>query len=334
MKKFILMLALICAVVSANAQIATENSNALDNIYVGMGVGVATPLNFNSVFPLNTVGEIKIGKKVTPVLGFEVEGQVFFNENNFERWTSTAVKGTNVFLNGTVNLTNLFCDYLGTPRRFEVETNTGLGWLYGWNIYKNDLSAKTALDLKFNLGKSKATALVVSPGVYWNLTASQPKVQFNKNFAQLAIMASFVYHFKTSNGTHHFKTYDIGAMNDEINRLQTELSKKPTEVIKTNVVEREVIKTVDGCEHVVYFAQNSDILTSKSKADLNNVKGSVKVEGYASPEGTEKYNKELSQRRANVVAEYLRSRGVTVTEAVGCGVAGETSNRVVIVTND
>ena len=114
----------------------------------------------------------------------------------------------------------------------------------------------------------------------------------------------------------------------------TELAKKPTEVVKTNVIEREVIRTVDGTERVVYFALNSDALTAESKAVLDNVKGSVKVEGYASPEGTEKYNKELSQRRANVVAEYLRSKGVTVTDVVGCGVVGDTSNRVAVVTNE
>ena len=46
MKKIFLMLALICAVVSANAQNATENSNALDNISVGINAGASVPLDF------------------------------------------------------------------------------------------------------------------------------------------------------------------------------------------------------------------------------------------------------------------------------------------------
>ena len=45
MKKLFLMLALFSAVVvSANAQIATENSNALDNISVGINAGASVPL--------------------------------------------------------------------------------------------------------------------------------------------------------------------------------------------------------------------------------------------------------------------------------------------------
>ena len=42
------------SVLFANAQIATENSKILDNTYVGVEAGVTTPLNFNSMFPLNT----------------------------------------------------------------------------------------------------------------------------------------------------------------------------------------------------------------------------------------------------------------------------------------
>ena len=74
------------------------------------------------------------------------------------------------------------------------------------------------------------------------------------------------------------------------------------------------------------------MLTSDAKATLDNVSGTVKVNAYASPEGTEQYNKDLSQRRANVVADYLRGKNVTVTEIVGRGVVGEASNRVAVVT--
>ena len=62
MKKFILMALLSATVLSANAQIATENSNALDNIGVGGTAGVSTPLDFNDVFPLNTNVGLKLTK--------------------------------------------------------------------------------------------------------------------------------------------------------------------------------------------------------------------------------------------------------------------------------
>ena len=60
MKKFILTMVIgLMAAISVNAQTATEDSKLLDNTYVGVEVGATTPLNFNSIFPVNPVyGEI------------------------------------------------------------------------------------------------------------------------------------------------------------------------------------------------------------------------------------------------------------------------------------
>lgn len=339
MRKFILTLVAFATMTIASAQLATENAKLFDNVYVGAEAGVATPLNFDGVFPLNTVAGLKVGKELTPIFGVEVEAQVFFNDNNFARWTQTFVKGTNLTLNGTINLNNLFCGYKGTPRLFEVKTNAGIGWLHFWNA-GDGLSAKTALDFNFNLGKKKAHTLFVSPGVYWNLKNNNT-VQFNKEYAQLAVMAGYVYHFKTSNGTHHFKVYDVGAMTDELNRLYKEnlelaekANKQPEKVVVTKVREKvvEKVQYVDGTV-VVNFAKNSYALTDEAKEVLNTVTCSVDILGYASPEGTMSYNQKLSQKRADVVAEYLKARSVEVKSAVGYGSVGNASNRIVIVKN-
>lgn len=337
MKKFILILVAFATMAVANAQLATENAKLFDNVYVGAEAGVATPLNFDGVFPLNAVAGLKVGKELTPVFGLEVEGQVFFSDNNFTRWTQTFVKGTNLTLNGTINLNNLFCGYKGTPRLFEVKTNTGIGWLHFWKG-GDGLSAKTALDFNFNLGKKKAHTLFVSPGVYWNLKNNNT-VQFNKEYAQLAVLAGYVYHFKTSNGTHHFKVYDVGAMSAELNQLYEEnlqlaekANRTPEKVVVTEVKEKLVkeVQYVNGTV-VVNFAKNSYALTDEAKEVLNEVTGSVDIMGYASPEGTMSYNQKLSQKRADVVAEYLKNKGVEVKSAVGYGSVGNASNRIVIV---
>jgi len=339
MKKFILTLVAFATMTIASAQLATENAKLFDNVYAGAEIGVATPLNFDGVFPLNTVAGLKVGKELTPIFGAEVEAQVFFNDNNFQRWTQTFVKGTNLTVNGTVNLNNLFCGYKGTPRLFEVKTNVGMGWLHFWKS-GDGLSAKTALDFNFNLGKKKAHTLFVSPGVYWNLKNNNT-VQFNKEHAQLALMAGYVYHFKTSNGTHHFKVYDVGAMSAELNRLYSEnlsqkdaLEKKPERVVVTKVREK-VVEKVEYVNNtfVVNFAQNSYVLNDAAKEVLDKVAGSVDILGYASPEGTKTYNQKLSQKRADVVAEYLKEKGVDVKSAVGYGSVGNASNRIVIVEN-
>lgn len=348
MKKFILMMVMAFSAIVVNAQTAVQTSKIFDNIYVGVEGGVATPLSLNNVFPLNGTATLRVGKQFTPVWGAEVEGTAWFgshsHDGHFDGLSHNVVRGSYVGVNGTVNLTNLFWEYNGTPRFFEVSTVLGTGWLHTFipnhnDEYSNYLGAKTGLDLAFNLGKSKAHTVSLRPAVLWNL--SQPgnsanQLAFNKLGAQLYLGVGYTYHFKTSNGTHHFKTYDIGAYEATIARLNDELSKKPTEVILEKVVIKEVpatgtVSTVDNSERVVCFSIDSDVLTDENKAVLDNVKGTVKVSAYASPEGSEAHNKALSQRRADVVANYLKNRGVTVTEAVGYGVNGSTSNRIAIV---
>jgi flagellar motor protein MotB len=343
MKKLFLMLALMSAVMSANAQIATENSNALDNISVGVTAGVSTPLDFNSIFPLNTNVGLKIQKDFTPVFGLQAEGIAVLNDNHFSD-IKTAVKATNVGLNGVLNLSNIFKGYKGTPRTFEVSTVTGLGWLHTWNTSDNFLTAKTGLDLALNLGKTKATSIVITPAVYWNLN-KVGDIHFNKHNAQLAVNVSFIYHFKTSNGTRHFKTYDVGAMISEIDRLNGALaeceSREPKVIEKivevpaqtTNTEETATVETTNGDKWIVSFANASAKLTNEAKFVLNQIgeDAIVDVTATASPSGTKAFNQKLSEKRAKAVADFLTSRGVKVNSAVGKGV-DQVSGRSAVVT--
>lgn len=334
MKKILLMLALFSAVATTNAQIATENSNAFDNVGAGITAGVSTPLDFNSVFPLNTNVGLKITKDITPVIGFQIEGLAVLNDNHFSD-LKTAVKATNVGLNGALNLSNFFWGYKGTPRVFEVSTVAGLGWLHAWNTSENSLTAKTGLDFAFNLGKKKAHSLVLTPAVYWNLHKIDA-IQFNKKGAQLALNLSYIYHFKTSNGTHHFKTYDVGAMISEIDRLNGALSE--CEKREPKLVERIVEKKVavpTNTEWFVQFAQKSAELTAEAKATLDKIGENLVVDviGTSSPEGDAEFNQRLSEKRAAVVADYLTKRGVKVNSWAGKGVQiGLATNRLAIVT--
>ena len=330
MKKVLfLMTLLFSSLASVNAQTATQNSNALDNIYVGVTGGVSTPLDFNSVFPLNANAGLVIGKEFNPYVGMNVEGLVMFNDNHFGK-AETFVKAVNVGLNGTLNLSNTLAGYKGTPRTVEFGAVAGLGWLHTWGVHANYLTAKTGVDVKFNLGKKKAHTIMLTPAVYWNLNEIG-NVKFNKNHAQLNLNVTYVYHFKTSNGTHHFKTYDVGAMTAEINELRARLDE--CEKREPKVVEKVIIKEVPQQvatnavtkvqgEWGVKFAFNSAELTDEAKATLDKVPAGAEVdlEGFASPEGNAEYNQTLSQKRAYVVAKYLTDKGVNVKSAVGKGV--------------
>ena len=329
------MLALFSAVISSNAQIAIEQSNALDNISVGVTAGVSTRLDFNDVFPLNTNFGIKIGKEVTPVLGFQVEALAFLNDNHFAD-LKTAVKATNLGLNGVFNLSNMFGGYKGSPRAFEIKAVGGLGWMRQWEIWHNNLTAKTGLDLTLNLGKEKAHSFVLTPAVYWNLNKFDA-IQFNKRGSQLALNLSYVYHFKNRNGTHHFKTYDVGAMISEIDRLNGALSecesREPKVVERVVEVPAKVKVNVFG-SWTVQFAQKSAELTSEAKLILDNIGDDLIVDviGTSSPEGNEEFNQRLSEKRAAVVADYLTKRGVKVNSWEGKGAQiGAATNRLAII---
>ena len=233
---------------------------------------------------------------------------------------------------------------------------------------RNRMTSKAALDFAFNFGSAKQFQFYVEPSINFaflgqsnshNVSASaagpvftevhadygykatgqagQPAYNINNSFVQLN--AGLVYKFANSNGTHNFTIVtprdqaEIDALNAQINELR---NRKP----EAEVIIKEVVKEVPAIKELsvsdlvfVTFAQGKSNLTREAKAALNNVKeGShVQVVGTASPEGSKEINDRLSQARADVVANYLKSRGVNIDEATGKGVQGATSNRLAVV---
>jgi len=229
---------------------------------------------------------------------------------------------------------------------------------------RNRMTSKAALDFAFNFGSAKQFQFYVEPSINFaflgkshsknvNGTAitdnvyaygykataqdGQPAYNINNSFVQLN--AGFIYKFANSNGTHNFTIVtprdqaEIDALNAQINELR---NRKP------EVITKEVVKEVPSVQVkelsvsdlvFVTFAQGKSILTNDAKKALNNVKEGVHVQvvGTASPEGSKELNDRLSQARADVVANYLKGRGVIVDEATGKGVQGTTSNRLAVV---
>lgn len=233
---------------------------------------------------------------------------------------------------------------------------------------RNRMTSKAALDFAFNFGSAKQFQFYVEPSInfaflgnshaknavvspagvsyvdntygYGYKTAAQsgqPAYNINNSFVQLN--AGLVYKFANSNGTHNFTIVtprdqaEIDALNAQINELR---NRKPEVITKEVVKEVPSVKVKElSVSDLVFvtFAQGKSNLTREAKAALNNVKeGShVQVVGTASPEGSKEINDRLSQARADVVANYLKSRGVNIDEATGKGVQGVTSNRLAVV---
>ena len=336
-----------------NAQnvVAYQKAKPFDNVYVGAEIGATTNLRFNPVFPLNGMAGIKLGKNFSPVWGANLELVLPFGDNAFAN-SHTFVKGLSYGFNLTTNFTNLFKEY-SPERTFEVSTELGVakGIIYGDpdlvvadNMGDDDeLLAKAGLVFAWNLGQEKAWQFYAEPQITWNITPGPGDcIRFNSNHALIGVMMGVNYKFMTSNGTHNFKVFNTDDLNDEINNLRAQLAAKPKEVVKEVIKEvvKEVPVTTNTVEKItidnlyfVTFQQGKSILTAENKKALDNIKAGshVQVVGTCSPEGSKELNDRLSQARADVVADYLKGRGVIVDEASGKGVQGVTSNRLAVV---
>ena len=314
---------------------------------------------------------LTLGKQWTPILGMDIQGMGYVNTTN----SSTMIDASDVSLIGRMNLMNLFAGYNGMPRPFEVETVTGLGWLHHYMTGSgdtDDLSARIGLNFNFNLGEDAAWTLGIKPAVLFNLTGEYPskKLAFNRNKANMEILLGLTYHFADGDGNRHFalvNTIDplaLAAMNEEINDLREVIVAKDVELVgladELMVVQDQLNEarnkemeatgqTIKILESVVAFPFNqSDVQTSQMPSLehaanylKDNPDAKITVNGYASPEGTEEYNLQLSQRRADAVKNILVDKyGIAADRinAIGHGVGDVFSvpawNRVGICTID
>jgi outer membrane protein OmpA-like peptidoglycan-associated protein len=305
MKKITFAACLMFIGMNSFAQTTYEKSKLTDNVSVGVTAGISSPLDFNSVTPFNTNFGIKIQKNFTPTFGLQAEGLAYVNDNHFSD-LSTWIKAINVNVNGVINWSNAFGGY--KHRFFEISSVTGLGWLHKYNV-TNYLSAKTGLDLSFNLGD--AHSIVLTPAVYWNLSEGD-KIQFNRHYAQLALNLGYVYHFKNSNGTRGFKKYDVAALNDEINSLKKDLAEKPKEIVKEVTVTDTIQSMIDNAYTVSFSKGSSKVWDVDDIAEsLKKTTGRIIVIGGVSPEGSEQYNQALAIKRANAVKKALVKAGIS-----------------------
>ena len=329
MKKLVLLAAAALMTVSASAQTVQE-SKTFDNIYVGVNGGVATKTTGHAWLKgLDPNAGLRIGRWFTPVVGLAVESNAYFSNKPYAS-TGTIVRFLNTSLLGTLNFSNWFGGYTGEYKSFKQV---------------NNLTSKLGLDFAFNFGSQKQWQFYVEPSIAYGLNdksgtpynMGNSGIQYNINHSYVQLNGGLIYKFANSNGTHNFKIVtprdqsEIDALNSQISDLRNELAKKPKEVIK------EVVKEVPGASVVnplfVTFAQGKSNLTSEAKSVLDNIaKGStVQIVGTSSPEGSSSLNKKLSQDRANVVANYLKNKGVNVEQANGKGVQGTTSNRLAVI---
>lgn len=324
------------------AQRAYEGANLGDNWSIGIHAGVTTPLTHSAFFPnMRATWGLGIGKQLTPFFGMGVEAMTSINTTA----SKTAFDNTNVSLLTSVNLSNLFAGYWGTPRLFEIETVAGLGWLHyaqNGDGDRNSISSKLGLNFNFNLGEAKAWTIGIKPALVYDLNAcGERNVGFNANRAAWEITAGLKYHFRCSNGKHHIsfaKLYDqaeVDALNGQINNLRQTNVDQEAKLTAANQRNAELEQQLADCknqgpvivtdtitnhkktlESVVTFRQGGVSVVASQTPNVeriatylkNHEKATVSIKGYASPEGKVEVNARIAQQRADAVKSLLVKR--------------------------
>lgn len=342
MKKFIAVTVACLTCSGIYAQRAYEGANLGDNWSIGIHAGVTTPLTHSAFFPnMRATWGLGIGKQLTPFFGMGVEAMTSINTTA----SKTAFDNTNVSLLTSVNLSNLFAGYWGTPRLFEIETVAGLGWLHyaqNGDGDRNSISSKLGLNFNFNLGEAKAWTIGIKPALVYDLNAcGERNVGFNANWAAWEITAGLKYHFRCSNGKHHIsfaKLYDqaeVDALNEQVNNLKQTNVDQEAELTAANQRNAELEQQLADCknqgpvivtdtitshkktlESVVTFRQGGVSVVASQTPNVeriatylkNHEKATVSIKGYASPEGKAEVNARIAQQRADAVKSLLVKR--------------------------
>lgn len=375
MKRFLFMLvATMFFATGAVAQKAVEESNLFDNMSLTIKGGATTPLKTPIENVRGVVG-VELEKMLTPTFGLGVEGEWTVNTSSWTgAYSNYIFDHQYVGLYGVTNLNNLLAGYKGKPREFEVETVLGVGWGHGYvggGIDENTVVTKTGLNLNWNLGKDKQWSITLKPAVVWNMcqipTSNRTYANYNINRAALQLQAGVTYHFEGPTSRHfvisdkRYTQAEVDRLNEQINTLREEgvrdreaCNKQVNVLLETNkalmdelkkakeVKESEVVEVQNYTP--IQFKQGSAMLINSDAAlkalaeSMIKEGGKYTIVGFASEEGSEKRNIELSTDRAAVVADELIFWGVNPDniQIKGAGATNQFGdqyelNRVVII---
>lgn len=352
-------------VIPTNDKSVVTNSFG-SNWFVGVngGVNLYNGVFTNGESPFKHISpalNIYFGKWHTPGFGWRI-GYNGLNIQPYEDVDHTTF--VNFHFDAMFNLSNLIFGYK-EERIWNVIPYLGVGWAgrqafnyeedfkdktFSDNSLTGTLSANYGIINTFRLAKRWALNLELSGFFFrngfssvqgssghdmmWAVTAGVTykigKVGWEKAVDVDALQASYAAIIDgLQNDVNNANALNRRAQN-EIASLKSQLGDMTN---KYNQAKND--KKVLDVKQSVFFAFGSAKIDSK-KEEMNiaayakaavEAGAKLRVIGWADVIGTDEYNKGLSQRRADAVAELLRANGATVETAVGNGESSEYSNK-------
>lgn len=284
MKKiFSILIALAMTITLASAQTKTvEHAGLFENTYVTLSGGAVTNTQFQNMtkdnwYKLGGIADLELGKYVTPVIGFSVDGLAFLGTTN----SYTLVDESAVLGNVKLDFSNWLLGYKGKPYLLDVVGVLGYGWghdyvassygqyrttadpvivdgqsvevrgLNGVATDKNYTVYRTGAEFNFNLGKSRAWQINLKPGVIWmhKLAGDYVSTPFltGGRDARAYVTLGTTYKFGSKSKGHNFRLcpYSVTKADyDALKKQYNDLANREPEV-------REVVKTVTETKEVV-----------------------------------------------------------------------------------
>ena len=251
----ILVAAVITVSASAQEKKVITAHKTFDNWYLGINAGAATPMQkwgdagFMKGFAPSA--GLRIGKNFTTSFGVAFDANAYFEANEKSLMqTRTFIDAINVDALGTLNLSNFFGGYLGKPRRVELIALGGFGWMHQFGVLPraNGINSKAALNLAFNLGRSRAVQLYLEPAVIFGLwdngrmvnalSRHSSNFKFDSRSGLFQLNLGLNFKFGTSNGTKNFAfarlrdQSEIDDLNARINELRDESDSKDRRIAR------------------------------------------------------------------------------------------------------
>lgn len=327
---------------SSNTLFAQHDNNRTDYLGSGLGDHVAISINGGNVTGMSDlfghnspIIGVALEKYVTPTIGFAVDFRSALNAPSGQHNPHTVFDAVNASGYLKFNASNTFS--YESNRIIDLVPFVGLGWghtccshlpYYPWaGAYegkkgeRNYMTFRSGLEVDFNIKNSNLSFQLV-PSVVWGNIRD---MRLDKRRGQVEIMGGIVYHFRHRGFRKHVCQAQF--VPDPQPAPQKPIIVKVTEKVTSEI---EVPKELT---YIVQFEYDKDeVVDSLQYFKPEVIKLPVHVQAFASPEGTKKYNMDLSERRAIAVKNWLESHGVTVTNYAGRGEYSKVSNRIAIIT--